>query len=311
MLETFLQIFFTVVAPIFVLVGVGVVLERRFNLDINTLSKLNFYVFVPALIFVAIIQSEIDWSAMAVVAVFQVVLIFALLFLNRGVTKAIALPRGPAAAFLMGTIFCNSGNFGIPLVRLAFPENPDVAVSYQAIQVMVQNFLTFTLGLLIVGHGRMRVRDSLTRTLQLPFVYVIVAALILKSFDVPVTRWPVIWEPISHAAGGLVAVALVTLGVQVAKTPRATRRGALTAASIMRLVAAPVVAFALVRLFGISGMLGRLLVIAAAGPAAVNTVLVGLEYDNEPEFAASVVFYTTILSALSVAATVFFARSFM
>ena len=150
----FFQIAITVVVPIFILVTAGAFLERRFNLDINTLSKLNFYVFVPALIFVAIIESRIDWGAMAVVAVFQMVLIFALLALNTGITRLMRLPQGLGAAILMVTIFCNSGNFGIPLVKLAFPENASAAVSYQAIQVMVQNFLTFTLGLVIVGHGR-------------------------------------------------------------------------------------------------------------------------------------------------------------
>lgn len=307
----FFQIFVTVVAPIFVLVGAGVFLERRFTLDIKTLSKLNFHVFVPALIFVAIIESRIDWGSMALVAVFQVALIFVLLAMNSGVTKLMRLPQGLGAAFLMGTIFCNSGNFGIPLVKLAFPENPDAAVSYQAIQVMVQNFLTFTLGLVLVGHGRARITDSLKQTLRLPFVYVIFAALVLKRFDVPITKWPVIWEPVSRAADGLVSVALLTLGVQIAKTPRVTRRGALAVASGMRLVAAPLAAFALVKLFGLTGMVAQLLVIAAAGPSAVNTVLVGLEFKNEPEFAASVVFYSTVCSAVTVAITIFLVRAYM
>jgi len=307
----FFQIILTIVAPIFVLVGAGVFLERRFSLDINTLSKLNFYIFVPALIFVAIMESTIDWGSMAVVAVFQIVIIFTLLILNSGLARVLGLPQGLRAAFLMGTIFCNSGNFGIPLVKLAFPDSASAAVSYQAIQVMVQNFLTFTLGLVLVGHGRARISDSLRQTLRLPFVYVIAAALIFKRFDVPVTKWPVAWEPLSRAADGLVAVALITLGVQIAKTPRVSRRGALAAANFMRLAVAPLVAFFLVKLFGLTGMVAQLLVIAAAAPAAVNTVLVGLEFENEPDFAASMVFYSTVFSAVTVAMTIFLVRYYM
>jgi len=307
----FFQIILTIVAPIFVLVGAGVFLERRFSLDINTLSKLNFYIFVPALIFVAIMESTIDWGSMAVVAVFQIVIIFTLLILNSGLARVLGLPQGLRAAFLMGTIFCNSGNFGIPLVKLAFPDSASAAVSYQAIQVMVQNFLTFTLGLVLVGHGRARISDSLRQTLRLPFVYVIAAALIFKRFDVPVTKWPVAWEPLSRAADGLVAVALITLGVQIAKTPRVSRRGALAAANFMRLAVAPLVAFFLVKLFGLTGMVAQLLVIAAAAPSAVNTVLVGLEFKNEPDFAASMVFYSTVFSAVTVAMTIFLVRYYM
>jgi len=307
----FVEICISVVAPIFVLVAVGAWLERRFDLDVNTLTKLNFYVFVPGLIFTAIVKARIDWSSMLTVAVFQVVLILVLLIINGGIGKLLRLPQGLASAFLMATIFCNSGNFGIPLVRLAFPENPETAVSYQAIQVMVQNFLTFTLGLLIVGHGRARIADSLKATLRLPFVYVIAAALLVKRFDVPVMQWPILWEPLSHAAGGLVAVALLTLGVQMAKTPRVNHKGLLTVANFLRLAIAPLVAFALVRLFGITGMVAKLLVIAAAAPSAVNTVLVALEFENEPDFAASAVFYSTVFSAVTVAVTVFLVRWFM
>ncbi len=305
------HIVISVVAPIFVLVGAGAYLERRFRLDIATLAKINFYVFVPALIFTAIVKSEIDWEGMAIVALFQVVIIFALLVLNVGVTRLTRLPAGLSAAFLMGTVFCNSGNFGLPLVRLAFPESPSMAVSYQAIQVMVQNFLTFTLGLVIVRRGRAALGEALRGTLRLPFVYVIASALIIKRFDIPITRWPIIWEPLSRAGDGLIAVALITLGVQIAKTPRVPHRAALGVATFMRLAVAPAVAFILVKAFGLTGMVSRLLVIGAAAPAAVNTVLIGIEFDNEPDFAASVVFYTTLFSAITVAITIFVVRTLM
>jgi hypothetical protein len=215
------------------------------------------------------------------------------------------------SAFLLATAFCNSGNFGVPLVALAFPDAPDKAVSYQSITLMVQNLLTFTIGILIVGHGRTTVRESVGAGLKLPFVYVIAAALIMRHFDVPVREWPWAWVPISRAAEGLVAVALLTLGIQVAKTPRIRHVRALSAAVLMRLAAAPLVAIGLVKLFGFTGMLAEVVVIASAGPAAVNTVLLGLEFDNEPDFAASAVFYTTLLCGLTVAATIYLVRHFM
>jgi len=304
-------IFRDIVLPIFVLVGAGVALERRFKLDVGTMSKLNFYVFVPALLFKSLIESTIEFADLGVVALFQAVLIFTLLGINSGVMKLARVGPQLASVFLLATIFCNSGNFGIPLVTFAFPESPDKAVSYQAITIMVQNLLTFTLGLVIVGHGEAGLGRSLKQTLKLPFVYVIAAALLFKYFAVPVTEWPYVWNPIDYAGRGLVAVALLTLGVQMAKTPRVPRPGVLGLANVMRLAAAPVVAFGLVKLFGLTGMLARLLVIASAGPSAVNTVLIGLEFDNQPEFAASAVFYSTLFSAVTVAVTIFLVRAFM
>jgi len=48
------------IAPIFALVAVGYHIGKKFNLDIYTLSKINFYVFIPAVIFVKIYEADID-----------------------------------------------------------------------------------------------------------------------------------------------------------------------------------------------------------------------------------------------------------
>jgi predicted permease len=312
-----IQILTTIIAPIFVLIIAGVALERRFKLDVGTISKLTFYVFVPALLFKALTESSIDFDQLAVVAGFQVALIFVMLLLSLAVAKSMRLEGRISSAFLLAAVFCNSANYGIPLVQLAFPENPSGAVSFQAITIMIQNLSTFSLGLVIVNHGRAELSESLKHTFKFPFLYVVIAALVLKRFDVPVTEWGWFWHPIKYAGDGLVAVALLTLGIQIAKTPRVSHLRALVAANVVRLVAAPVAAWVLVELGAMIGlievhsMLARLLVIAAAGPSAVNTVLISLEFKSEPEFAASAVFYSTLLSAASVAITVFLVLKFM
>ncbi|MGK0467029.1 MAG: putative permease [Clostridium sp.] len=38
--------------PVFLLIFVGFLLSKKFKLDIMTLSKLNFYIFVPAFFFI-------------------------------------------------------------------------------------------------------------------------------------------------------------------------------------------------------------------------------------------------------------------
>ena len=55
-----LHILANIILPIFVLIGVGVLIDRAFKPDLPTLSKLNFYVFVPALVFVRLIDSQLN-----------------------------------------------------------------------------------------------------------------------------------------------------------------------------------------------------------------------------------------------------------
>ncbi|RIO77638.1 AEC family transporter, partial [Staphylococcus gallinarum] len=47
-----LYILETVLLPIFIMIILGFILEHKFDLDLNTLAKLNIYVFVPGFIFV-------------------------------------------------------------------------------------------------------------------------------------------------------------------------------------------------------------------------------------------------------------------
>mgnify|MGYP001463948951 CR=1 FL=1 len=312
-------IFTEIILPIFVLVAGGALLEKRFKLDITTLSRLSFYVFVPALLFKALVESTLQFDKLAVVAGFQTALITAMFLTGMVTGKVMRLGERAYPAFLLAAVFCNSANFGIPLVQLAFPDNPSTATGYQAINIMIQNLSTFTLGLVIVNHGRARIGESLKHTLRFPFIYVIVGALVLKYLDwhTVVMNWPWFWNPIKYAGNGLVAMALLTLGVQIAKTPRIRRLGALVMANFLRLAIAPAIAYLLVRVLEMLGlvtagtMLAQLLVISAAGPSAVNTVLISLEFDSEPEFAASAVFYSTLFSALTVAVTIFLVRRYV
>ena len=42
----------SVLLPIFIMISLGYVLQKRFKLDLSTLAKLNINVFVPGFIFV-------------------------------------------------------------------------------------------------------------------------------------------------------------------------------------------------------------------------------------------------------------------
>ena len=44
--------------PIFILIGVGFILDRKFKLDLYTLSKLNFYILLPTFVFRAMYEAK-------------------------------------------------------------------------------------------------------------------------------------------------------------------------------------------------------------------------------------------------------------
>ena len=62
-----------VILPIMILIGIGLLLHRSFQLEMNTLSKLLFYYYIPALTFVKIYESNA--SATLIFSVFGFLLI--------------------------------------------------------------------------------------------------------------------------------------------------------------------------------------------------------------------------------------------
>jgi predicted permease len=60
------------------------------------------------------------------------------------------------------------------------------------------------------------------------------------------------------------------------------------------------VGWALVGLFGFHGELAKSMILSASFPTAVNTALIAHEFNADTEYAAGAVFWSTLLSMISV-----------
>jgi predicted permease len=304
-----LVILWNVIAPIFALIGLGYVIQKQVGLDLKTLTRLNFWVFVPAFLFVRIFESTLSGAQFR-----QIFLHFCLFFPILGaLTWIIAGMFGFTdrlrRALTASVMFYNSGNYGIPVAQLAFPGS-SLPLQVQAAIVMMQNVSNFTIGLALVAGGRgKRRRDTLGEIFKLPMVYVLVVALGMRFLRLTP---PVPLNISLHwLADALVPIAVVTLGAQMAALKAPPLSVPLLVAMGLRLIFAPMLGFTTVYLLGIRGALGEALVISTAFPTAVNSALLALEYDNEPQFAAAAVFYSTLISSVTVSAVIYAAQRWM
>ena len=67
-----LDVFVQVLLPILAMFGVGWLVDRRFNLDLNTIVKLNVNVFVPAFIFVNLVEAKLGRGVAGKVILFTI-----------------------------------------------------------------------------------------------------------------------------------------------------------------------------------------------------------------------------------------------
>lgn len=294
-------IFTTVCLPILLTAGAGWILDRLFRLDLRTLVKLNIQLFVPAFLFVRLISSDLDLRAGLKVAAFTLTMIASLALVSWLISGAFRLPSAQRKSFQLATAFYNCGNFGIPVMMLAFPGG---GATIQAFVLTTMNLTTFTAGVLLAhGENGGSTQPRWRTVLAQPSLSAIGLALVLKALGAA-PALPLIvplWKPLSILSDGLVPIALLTLGVQLSHAPALPLRGPLLAAVITRLCGAPALAAALVPLFSVPPETAAILIASTAAPVAVNAAMLVHEYgDGDSSFVSAAVFYSTLFSALTV-----------
>lgn len=317
----FLQIISDNILPLLIFVAIGYYMDRRFKLDVSSLTKLTFYVVLPCFIFYSIYVAKIDMS------MFHVFLLsFALMFILGFIGMAIGKIRGysisKTEAFKNGTMFSNNGNIGIALIALVFSNAPYVVdgktpyltlASAAATMMLVQmNMCLNTLGLYQAGKGKLTPRDALSVVFHMPVLYTLAAVFTIKysGFDMTTTF---LWPIFQNCASALVAIVMIALGMQIHRSKISFGDIDAWLGCFVRLVVAPVLAFLLIKAWGIMGVsfapaVSQTILIMASVPAAVNSVLYAVEFHNYEDFATELVMMSTFLSCITMTGTIYLAR---
>ena len=317
------EIFYLIVLPVLLLAGLGYLLQRRLGLDMPTLVRLNFFFVTPTLVYVSVVSSPLSGHDVWQIVAFSVLMLAGLAGLTYVAALIRGVPRDTRAALMMCTMFYNSGNYGLPLQDLAFrsagPKMGEWAMAQQVFVIIVQNFTGFTLGVAMAAAGRKPSwRQNVAAMLQFPPVWALAAAIL----TIQVSKWmgPTaaatagevlrpFWQTLLYIRDAFIAIALITLGAQLGTLTPQVRSYPVKLSVLLRLVGGPLLGLAMVYLMGLRGMLAQVLLISTASPTAVNCMLLCLQFDNHPEFAARSVFYSTLLSPLTVTLVIFLSRT--
>jgi malate permease and related proteins len=290
----FINIVLNIILPIFLVIGIGFVMDRKFKLDIRTLSRLNFYVFVPIFIFIKILGSNIQLSQVARICSFAL--------LHAAVLCAVFVPvfslkpfRGNKSILLMGTLFYNAGNYGIPLMMLAFGSQ---AVGVISVIIMCQNLLCFTFGIFMIKSGRSGFREVLKGFLDIPVIYAIGAGFAMRALHLALISQ--LKVPLTQISDGLIGLALLTLGVQLARNAAGMDIKAVSWGVFSRLAVSPLAAVLLVPFFAFDRTTASVLILASGLPVAVSVYILANEYENGENLTSQLIFWSTVISAATI-----------
>ncbi|MCA0756063.1 AEC family transporter [Paenibacillus sp. N4] len=307
-MSIFFHILLNNVLPMGIMIGIGVTIQRAFKLDIKTLSKMNFYLFSPAIMFDLLYNTSISASVIGNILFFVLLFMILQYIVVELVIRLRGYSPGMKSAMRNSVLFYNSANYGIPLNQLAFAGNT-ATLAVQIVVMMVQSLVPNTYGIYNVNAHKADFRAIMKTISSMPVIYVIPVALSLRALEVPIPQS--IMTPVEYLSNAFIGTALITLGVQLGNMEWKIKRSLLIDVSIsatLRLVAGPLLAWLIVSLLGMDKLTAAALIVSSAVPTSLSSVLLAVEFDNEAEFASQSVFVSTIVSILTVTAVIFFLR---
>ncbi len=272
-----------ITAPVFLLAGVGFAwVKLGFEYRIQFVTRLAMTLAVPALIFTALMKTELDKSALGS---FVIAAILGHLLLALVGALLIKTGRLNRQTYLAPFIFGNTGNLGIPLALFAFGE---AGLGYAVVMLSVSAVLSFTLGLsLVAGKG------GAGKALREPMVWATLLGALFLWQDWQTPKF--LTNALDLIGQMAIPMMLITLGVAIARlTPGKT--GLAILLSLAKLCASVIIGWGLGLAFGLDEIAFGVLVLQLATPVAVTSYLLAEKFGAKAEAVAGLVVVSTLIS---------------
>ncbi len=314
------HIFVTSIIPILLLIAGGFTLDKLFKLDLRTLSKLNFYVLLPAFIFQSLYTAHIGDESLEI-GLCALVIIFSNSLLVSLVGYLIHYDKRRLQIIRNGVMFNNSGNIGVAIATFVFSNTPYVingATPYVQLGIVsvisifiVQTVFCNTLGFYQAGLGQMTAKEALRMLLRMPIIYVAPLAVLCKFLPFHLTSY-FFWPPIHYYGIAYVGISMLTVGVELSRSPINFIKWDVLLAAGLRLLAGPLVAAGIALLFihfygALQPISAQAIIMTYSIPSGVSTALIAYETHNNPEFATQITMATTVFSAITMPLAILFA----
>lgn len=284
-----LPIFAQTVLPVALVAAAGYGLASAFPLDSRSLGRLLFFLATPSLVFRSLYRSQLDLTVLQQLAIVTVTVI-----LCSGVMGWLASggeDRQRRAAFILTSAISNNGNMGIPISFFAFG---DLGLALGSIYYVVTSFLSNTFGVVVASAGQTSIAAALTQSIRVPVLYSATLGLVLNLLHVELPQ--PLFRAIDLLADAAIPGMLILLGIQLHKVPFTRIPWIILRSAAIRLVVAPLLAWLLCMAMAIGGIERNVLILQAGMPTAVMAAVLSTEYETEPEFVATVILVSTLIS---------------
>ena len=297
-MQSVLSTLFQVIVPLSIPVAAGFLLVRFRQLDTRHLLTVVLYFLMPVMIFKTLTTSQITFADINDSLLFSLLNLGILWGIAALAARILKMRESEAAGLSLIATLTNSVNYGLPLVLLAFGE---LGLEKASVYVIIQMVMVQTVGVYMAARSQFSVKNAMLSVLKLPAIYALFLAVVIRLLDLQI---PVgIGQGVAMVAQAYSPVVLTILGAQMASVKTASPEGGSNrffwAGMTIRMIAAPLVAWACLTILGIKDILFPVLFILASMPVAVNAVILAEKFDASSKIVSKCILWTTLLSFIT------------
>jgi len=296
-----LAIFWNIVAPVFGVILIGYFAGPPLKLESQTLSKIAYYVFVPAYVFNIVSTASVEFGLVARAVAYIVTVTLACAAVGYLIARVLGRTRDMIAAYITVAVFGNAANFGIAIIEFKLGSG---AVLTATLYFVAINVTAFFVSISYINWSRSGGLSASWRVFKTPVILAIFPALFfpLTGIDLPL----MVSRTTGLLADAMIPVMLVALGMFLAEVKAFKVDLDVIVVSAIRLLAAPLLAILLAAPFGIHGIEKAAGILQAGMPAAIVTAIIAMEHDIVPRFVVTALLFSTAcsLATLTVLLTV-------
>lgn len=265
----------SILFPLFAITALGYFVGKKMKPDLSHANKLNMDVFVPALVFAALVNKEFRITEFIPLSLATLVVVIGSGLAAWGLSRLTGVGTRTLVPPMM---FNNCGNLGLPLAVLAFGE---LALAPAVVMFMVSNLLHFSYGAWLLDH-----RVKVWTVWKVPSVIATLAGLAIGIAGVQI--WPPLMISIRMLGEISIPLMLFALGVRLTDS-RITSVGIGVFVAAARPIVGMLLAMAVMLVIDLPPQEQALLLVFGALPPAVLNYIFAERYNQDPETVASMV----------------------
>ncbi len=270
--------------------------------DGHVLVNIVIYIAMPALIFLILLRAELE-SSLILVPIAGYLIHFSLLALAYVSTRVRGMERPRAGAVMVASAVGNTGFFGIPLIAASGAGfSLAAAVMYDALATGVITWTSTVMVSTAFGGDAPHIDvKALGRALLLPPNLALAAGLAVNMAgvdDLPA----LIERPLELLGAAVLPLVMIYAGLLVELRGLGRVLGEIGYVTVVRLGLAALLGLGVAMALGLEGDTLNTVVVMAAMPTAMMSLVLGANYGLRSDILAGAVVVTTVLATLTLPA---------